>query len=61
MYTTRKLTNTCIDVAFYDGDILMLYACYGLLLIPISYLPLKAVWCIVGLLAIQPVELDGSR
>ena len=46
-----------INVAFYDGDILMLYACYGLLLIPISYLPSKWVWCIIGLLAIQPVEL----
>ena len=46
-----------VNVAFYDGDILMLYACYGLLLIPISYLPSKAVWCIIGLLAIQPVEL----
>ena len=46
-----------INVAFYDGDILMLYACYGLLLIPISYLPSRAVWCIIGLLAIQPVEL----
>ena len=46
-----------INVPFYDGDILMLYACYGLLLIPISYLPSKAVWCIIILLAIQPVEL----
>ena len=46
-----------INVAFYDGDILMLYAVYGLLLIPISYLPSKAVWCIIGLLAVQPVEL----
>ena len=46
-----------VNVAFYDGDILMLYACYGLLLIPISYLPSKAVWGIIGLLAIQPVEL----
>ena len=46
-----------INVAFYDGDILMSYALYGLLLIPISYLPSKAVWCIIGLLAIQPVEL----
>ena len=46
-----------INVAFYDGDILMLYACYGLLLIPVSYLPSRAVWCIIGLLAIQPVEL----
>ena len=46
-----------VNVAFYDGDILMLYACYGLLLIPISYLPSKWVWCIIALLAIQPVEL----
>jgi len=46
-----------INVAFYDGDILMLYAVYGLLLIPVSYLPSPVVWCIIGLLAIQPVEL----
>ena len=46
-----------INVAFYDGDILMLYAVYGLLLIPISYLPSRIVWCIIGFLAIQPVEL----
>ena len=46
-----------VNVAFYDGDILMFYACYGLLLIPISYLPSKWVWCIIALLAIQPVEL----
>lgn len=46
-----------INVAFYDGDILMLYAVYGFLLIPISYLPSGAVWCIIALLAIQPVEL----
>ena len=46
-----------INVAFYDGDILMLYACYGLLLIPISYLSSRWVWAIIILLAIQPVEL----
>jgi uncharacterized protein len=46
-----------VNVAFYDGDILMLYACYGLLLIPISYLPSRVVWCLIILLAIQPVEL----
>ena len=46
-----------VNVAFYDGDILMLYAVYGLVLIPISYLPSRAVWCIIGLLAIQPIEL----
>jgi uncharacterized protein len=46
-----------INVAFYDGDILMLYAVYGLLLIPVSYLPSRAVWCIIAFFAIQPVEL----
>ena len=46
-----------VNLAFYDGDILMLYACYGLLLIPVSYLSSKWVWCIIALLAIQPVEL----
>ncbi len=46
-----------IDVAFYDGDILMLYAVYGLLLIPVSLLPSGAVWCLIGVLAIQPLEL----
>ncbi len=46
-----------VDVAFYDGDILMLYAVYGLLLIPVGYLPSPMVWCIIGVLAIQPVEL----
>ena len=46
-----------VNVAFYDGDILMMYALYGLLLIPISYLPSGVVWGIIGLLAIQPVEL----
>ena len=46
-----------INVAFYDGDILMLYAVYGLLLIPISYLPSQVVWFIIAVLAIQPVEL----
>ena len=46
-----------VDVAFYDGDILMLYAVYGLLLIPVSYLSSHIVWCIIALLAIQPIEL----
>jgi uncharacterized protein len=46
-----------VNVAFYDGDILMPYALYGLMLIPISYLPSKWVWAIIVLLAIQPVEL----
>lgn len=46
-----------VNLLFYDGDILMHYAVYGLLLIPASFLPSWAVWCIIGLLAIQPVEL----
>lgn len=46
-----------INVSFYDGDILIPYAVYGLMLIPISYLPSKWVWAIIVLLAIQPVEL----
>ena len=46
-----------INLAFYDGDILMLYAVYGLLLIPVSYLESKYVWCIIVFLAVQPVEL----
>ena len=46
-----------VNVAFYDGDILMLYAVYGLFLIPVSYLSSGLVWLIIGLLVIQPVEL----
>lgn len=46
-----------INLAFYDGDILMIYALLGLLMIPISYLPSAAVWCIIAFLAIQPVEI----
>lgn len=46
-----------VNTMFYDGDILMSYAIYGLFLIPISYLPSKYVWAIFGLLIIQPIEL----
>lgn len=46
-----------INTALYDGDILTSYAIYGLLLIPISYLPSKYVWMIFGLLIIQPLEI----
>ena len=46
-----------VNAAFYDGDVLMLYAVYGLLLIPVSFLPSWVIWCLIGLLAIQPVEL----
>ena len=46
-----------VNMAFYDGDILMIYAMFGLLMIPISYLPSAAVWCIIGVLAVQPIEI----
>lgn len=46
-----------LNTMFYDGDILTSYAIYGLLLIPISYLPTKYVWAIFGLLIIQPIEI----
>ncbi len=46
-----------VNMALYDGDILMVYAFVGLILIPISYLPSKAVWVIIALLAVQPVEI----
>ena len=39
-----------INVAFYDGDILMLYACYGLLLIPIRFVSISSP--VIGLVAI---------
>ena len=48
-----------VNMAFYDGDILMIYALFGLLLIPMSYLPSRIVWCIIIALALQPVELYG--
>ena len=46
-----------VNMSLYDGDILMVYAFVGLILIPISFLPSKAVWIIIALLAIQPVEI----
>ena len=46
-----------VNMALYDGDILMVYAILGLLLIPVSYLPSSVVWAIIAFLAIQPFEI----
>ena len=46
-----------VNTAFFDGDILFSYAIYGLLLIPLSYLPSKYLWIVVGFLFIQPIEI----
>ena len=46
-----------INMALYDGDILMIYAILGMFIIPISYLPSRAVWCIIAFLAVQPIEI----
>ena len=46
-----------VNMALYDGDILMVYAILGMFIIPISYLPSPAVWCIIAFLAVQPIEI----
>lgn len=46
-----------VNVAFYDGDILIIYALIGLLLIPISHLSSRWVWTIIIFLSLQPIEL----
>ena len=46
-----------VNTAFFDGDILFSYAIYGLVLIPLSYLPTKWLWWVVAFLFIQPVEI----
>lgn len=46
-----------LNTAFYDGDILLSYAVYSLILIPLSYLPSVYSWILFGLLIIQPVEI----
>ena len=48
-----------LNTAFYDGDILMSYAVYSLVLIPLSYLPSVWSWLVFGLLIIQPIEIYG--
>lgn len=49
-----------VNTAFYDGDILMSYAVYSLILIPLSYLPSVWSWIFFGLLIIQPLEIYGA-
>lgn len=46
-----------VNVSLYDGDILIIYALLGLLLIPISHLPSRLVWGLIIVLALQPMEL----
>lgn len=46
-----------VNTAFFDGDILFSYAIYGLVLIPLSYLPTKWLWWVVAFLFIQPIEI----
>lgn len=46
-----------VNTAFFDGDILFSYAIYGLLLIPLSYLPSKYLWGVVAFLFVQPIEI----
>lgn len=46
-----------VNTAFYDGDILMSYAVYSLVLIPLSYLPSVYSWIVFGILIIQPIEI----
>jgi uncharacterized protein len=46
-----------LDLVFYNGDILLLYAICGLLVLPLIRLSNKALCYIALFLAIQPVEL----
>lgn len=46
-----------INTAFYNGDILMLYAVLGLLLPWLGKLPTRWLWAVFALLAAQPFEL----
>ena len=46
-----------VNTAFFDGDILFSYSIYGLVLIPLSYLPTKWLWWVVAFLFIQPIEI----
>ena len=46
-----------INTAFYHGDILILYAVFGLILIPICNLSNKTIFIIALILMAQPVEM----
>ncbi len=45
-----------INTAFYQGDILTLYAIFGLCLIPINYQSSKTIFCIAIICFLQPYE-----
>ena len=45
-----------INSAFFEGDILTLYAAVGLLIIPIAKLPEKFIWVIIGVMFLMPIE-----
>lgn len=45
------------DLLFYNGDILVVYAVCGLLIIPLIRASDKVIWFFIGLMLIQPVEL----
>lgn len=46
-----------VDVTFYNGDILVLYAVCGFFIIPLIRLSDKVLWALFLILLIQPVEL----
>ena len=48
-----------INSAFYQGDILTIYAVIGFFLIPFSHLNTKLVFWIAIILVLQPIELIG--
>lgn len=45
------------DLLFYNGDILVVYAVCGLLIIPLIRASDKVIWFFIGLMLLQPVEL----
>lgn len=47
----------CINIAFYDGDILTTYALCGLLLIACHCLPNRWLWVLTVVVLLQPFEL----
>lgn len=45
-----------VNLLFYDGDILVSYAIFGLLMIPAGYLPNRVLWPITIILLLQPLD-----
>ena len=46
-----------VNTAFYNGDVLVLYALLGVLLPWLGKLPTRWLWALFGILALQPLEL----